>query len=72
VGHRGRDGRRLVWEFYEWVIEQVNPSGVIVRYHTLLDLFTGTLGSLVEGGIVLLWARRHGSTLSSAGSSRAA
>ena len=39
---------------------------------TLLDLFTGTLGSLVAGGFVLLWARRHGSTLSSTGSSRAA
>lgn len=63
----------VVWEFYEWIVEQVSPAYMTVGYaDTLLDLVTGTLGSLVAGGFVLLWARRHGSRLSSAGSSRAA
>ncbi len=51
----------VVWEFYEWVIEQVNPAGMSVGYtDTVVDLFAGMLGSLTAGGLVLWWARRHG------------
>lgn len=51
----------VLWEFYEWVIEQVNPAGMSVGYtDTVVDLFAGTLGSLTAGGLVLWWARRHG------------
>lgn len=50
----------VVWEFYEWVIEQVNPAGMSVGYtDTVVDLFAGMLGSLTAGGLVLWWARRH-------------
>jgi hypothetical protein len=50
----------VVWEFYEWVVEQINPSGMIVGYtDTVVDLFAGTLGSLVAGALVLRWARRQ-------------
>jgi hypothetical protein len=51
----------VVWEFYEWVVEQVNPAGMSVGYtDTVVDLFAGMLGSLSAGGLVLWWARRHG------------
>ncbi len=50
----------VLWEFYEWVIEQINPRGMIVGYtDTVLDLLAGLLGSLVAGALVLAWARRH-------------
>ena len=50
----------VLWEFYEWVIEQINPRGMIVGYtDTVLDLLAGLLGSLAAGGLVLAWGRRH-------------
>lgn len=50
----------VVWEFYEWVVEQINPTGMIVGYtDTVVDLFAGTLGSLAAGGLVMAWGRRH-------------
>lgn len=49
----------VVWEFYEWVIEQVNPSGMLVGYtDTVVDLLAGMLGSLTAGGLVLWWGRQ--------------
>lgn len=52
----------VVWEFYEWVIEQVNPTGMTVGYtDTVVHLFAGTVGSLAAaaGALVLWWGRRH-------------
>lgn len=50
----------VLWEFYEWFVEQVSPSGMHVGYtDTVLDLFAGTLGSLTAGLLALWWARRH-------------
>lgn len=49
-----------LWEFYEWVVEQVAPAGMRVGYtDTVVDLFAGMLGSLVAGLLVLQWGRRH-------------
>lgn len=50
----------VLWEYYEWVVEQFNPSGMRVGYtDTVLDLVAGTLGSLTAGLLVLWWAHRH-------------
>lgn len=53
------------WEFYEWVIEQISPAGMLVGYtDTVIDLFAGMCGSLAVGGLVLWWARRSASSSS--------
>ena len=50
----------VVWEFYEWVVEQLMPAGMIVGYtDTVVDLFAGMLGSMVAGVLVLTWARHR-------------
>lgn len=50
----------VLWEFYEWVVEQWHPQGMIVGYDdTILDLLAGMLGSLVGGALVLWWGRRY-------------
>ena len=50
----------VVWEFYEWVFEQINPAGMTVGYtDTIVDLLAGMLGSLAAGGLVLWWGRQH-------------
>ncbi len=50
----------VLWEFYEWVIEQFNPSGMGVGYtDTVLDLFAGMIGSLVAGLLALWWSGRR-------------
>lgn len=50
----------VLWEFYEWGVEQVAPSSVIVGYtDTVVDLAAGAVGSVVAGRLVLAWARRH-------------
>lgn len=50
----------VVWEYYEWIMEQVSPAGMIVGYgDTVADLAAGMLGSAVAGALVLGWARRH-------------
>lgn len=52
----------VLWEFYEWVVEQLAPSGMHVGYtDTVLDLAAGTAGSFVAGLLVLHWARGHSS-----------
>lgn len=49
----------VVWEFYEWVVEQVRPAGMVVGYtDTVVDLLAGMLGSVTAGVLVLWWARR--------------
>ena len=50
----------VIWEFYEWGVEQVMPAGMRVGYtDTVIDLFAGLLGSVAAGGLVLRWGRRH-------------
>ena len=50
----------VVWEYYEWVVEQLAPVRVRVGYtDTVVDLFAGMLGSLVAGTLVLAWARHR-------------
>ncbi|WP_298582617.1 hypothetical protein [uncultured Kocuria sp.] len=50
----------VLWEYYEWVVEQISPQGMLVGYtDTVVDLFAGMCGSLVAGLFVLRWARRH-------------
>lgn len=50
----------VLWEYYEWVVEQVSPGGMIVGYtDTVLDLFAGMLGSFVAGLLALWWSRHH-------------
>ncbi|MEX5269746.1 hypothetical protein [Kocuria sabuli] len=50
----------VLWEYYEWVVEQISPQGMLVGYtDTVVDLFAGMCGSLVAGMLVLRWARRR-------------
>jgi hypothetical protein len=50
----------VLWEYYEWVVEQISPEGMLVGYtDTVVDLFAGMCGSLVAGLLVLRWTRRH-------------
>jgi hypothetical protein len=50
----------VVWEFYEWVIDQIRPRAMELGYtDTVIDLFAGTTGSLVAGLLVVYWGRRH-------------
>lgn len=50
----------VLWEFYEWVIEQVSAGGMIVGYtDTIGDLCAGMLGSAVAGVLALWWSHHH-------------
>lgn len=50
----------VLWEFYEWIVEQVSPQGMVVGYtDTIGDLLAGMVGSLVAGVLALVWARGH-------------
>jgi uncharacterized membrane protein len=51
----------VIWEFYEWGVEQVMPADMqLVGYtDTIVDLFAGLLGSVAAGVLVLRWGRRH-------------
>lgn len=50
----------VLWEFYEWSIEQVNPAGMRVGYtDTIFDLLAGMLGSMTAGLVALWWSNRH-------------
>lgn len=50
----------VVWEYYEWVVEQLAPVSVRVGYtDTVVDLFAGMLGSFAAGMLVLAWARHR-------------
>lgn len=53
-------GIAAVWEFLEWIGQQVAPQDMHVGYtDTILDMALGGAGSLIAGGLLLLWARRH-------------
>lgn len=58
-------GAAAVWEFFEWLGEMVAPQGMHVGYtDTILDMMLGGAGSLIAGGLLLLWARsRQGSAV---------
>lgn len=48
----------VVWEYYEWIVEQFAPKGMIVGYtDTIGDLLAGMIGSVIAGWFVLRWAR---------------
>lgn len=50
----------VLWEYYEWVLEQVSPQGVIVGYtDTVADLLAGMSGSVAAGFLTLWWVRRR-------------
>lgn len=50
----------VLWEYYEWIVEQISPQGMLVGYtDTVVDLLAGMCGSLVAGLLVLRWARRR-------------
>ncbi|WP_435769513.1 hypothetical protein [Nocardioides sp. SYSU DS0651] len=58
----------VLWEFYEWVVEQISPRGMIVGYtDTVLDLAAGTVGSVVAGVLVLAWSRSDQAGVTSSG-----
>lgn len=58
----------VIWEFYEWTIEQLAPAGMRVGYtDTVVDLFAGLVGSVIAGTLVLAWGRRHPAPRSPAG-----
>lgn len=48
----------VLWEFYEWTMEQLSPQGMRVGYtDTVGDLLAGAVGSMVAGLLVVRWAR---------------
>lgn len=49
----------VLWEFYEWTVEQVAPDQMAaVGYtDTIADLMAGMLGSLAAGALVVRWQR---------------
>jgi hypothetical protein len=50
----------VLWEFYEWVVEQVSAQAMYVGYtDTVSDLLAGMLGSMVAGVLALWWTRHH-------------
>lgn len=50
----------VLWEFYEWILEQVSPQGMIVGYtDTVGDLLAGASGAVLAGFLVVWWARRR-------------
>jgi len=58
----------VLWEFYERVVEEIAPAGMLVGYtDTIVDLVAGLLGSVVAGVLVLWWGRRYEPAQRSAG-----
>lgn len=51
-------GLAAVWEFLEWVGQQLAPQDMHVGYgDTILDMMLGGVGSFLAGVLLLLWAR---------------
>ena len=51
-------GLATVWEFWEWIGEQLSPATTFVGYtDTISDLALGGTGSLVLGVLLVLWYR---------------
>jgi hypothetical protein len=47
----------VLWEFYEWGMEQLTPATMLVGYSdTIGDLLAGFLGSVTAGVLVLRWS----------------
>lgn len=50
----------VLWEYYEWLLEQVSPRGLIVGYtDTVGDLLAGTIGAAAAGLLVLWWGGKN-------------
>lgn len=50
----------VVWEYYEWIVQQIAPASRIVGYtDTIGDLLAGMLGSATAGLLVVWWAGTH-------------
>ncbi|HLS46027.1 MAG TPA: hypothetical protein VK045_11385 [Ornithinicoccus sp.] len=48
----------VLWEYYEWIVEQVSPQGMIVGYtDTVGDPLAGLGGAVAAGLVVRWWAR---------------
>lgn len=53
-------GVAVVWELYEWVMEQVSPQYMRVGYSdTVGDLLAGMVGSMLAGAFILWWLGRQ-------------
>ncbi|HET6699578.1 MAG TPA: hypothetical protein VFG88_10855 [Nocardioidaceae bacterium] len=51
-------GLAAVWEFWEWIGEQVAPKSTLVGYDdTISDMALGGAGALVLGVLLLVWFR---------------
>lgn len=51
-------GLATVWEFWEWIGEQISPATTFVGYtDTISDLALGGAGSLVLGALLVVWYR---------------
>lgn len=50
----------VVWEFYEWVMNEMSPKYMLVGYDdTLGDLLAGMVGSMLAGVLIVWWLRRQ-------------
>lgn len=51
-------GIAAIWEGLEWLGQQLAPQDMHVGYtDTILDMMLGGVGSLMAGGLLLLWSR---------------
>jgi hypothetical protein len=49
----------LLWECYEWVIQQITPRTIVVGYSdTISDMLVGLFGSVFAGALVVVWVNR--------------
>lgn len=60
----------VIWEMMEWIYKDINTDDPPATYlDTMADLMAGAVGSVVAGGVLLMWVRAGGDTrgLSGAG-----
>lgn len=55
-------GLAAVWEFLEWISQQIAPKDTVVGYtDTVADLALGGVGAMTAGVLLLIWVRQRGS-----------